>query len=375
MPHATHLLPHASRHMPHASHHMPHASRLNRCLRLIAKLVCRRDNGTSRICISVQLLQSTATGPRDRDRIFAQAQAEVSSPPVPCVSDETHTESSSARQSSSGMSRTTLFAHESAEYSPCETENLSAATGNGSAVAQMSRTTAGTFVQDAGSRLTELRRVLERRKCEALTPYNPDAWEMALRAAGLSDRYPHIPEGLRRGFVLDIPSIKSTQAPPNKESVATYQQNFLSIVHTELEKESYIGPLKFNEVESLIGHFQSSPFCIIPKPGRPGRYRIIQNYSFPHTPSQKFPDTSINSYMGTTLIIQRPSCPMHVNRTSMYYVTLHTRHTSTRGLTWLCSVHSNAAGQKSGMSSSILQDKKSPKRTLFRCIKKLTSEL
>lgn len=246
---------------------------------------------------SVLLLLSTATGQRDRARIFARAQAEASSPLVPYVSDETPTGSSNAEQPSSGTSLTTLSVHESEGYSPCEMENPSAATGNDSVGAQKSHMTADTSVRDVEYRLTELKRALEHRRRKALTPYNPDAWEAGLIATGLISRYPHIPEGLQRGFKLDIPNIKVTQTPPNKDSVATYQQEFLSIVQTEIKKGRYIGPLERNEVESLIGPFQSSPFSIIPKPGRPGRYRIIQNYSFPHTPSSKFPNASINSYI------------------------------------------------------------------------------
>ena len=48
-------------------------------------------------------------------------------------------------------------------------------------------------------------------------------------------------------------------------------------------------------MESLIGPFQSSPFSIIPKPGRPNNFCILQNYSFPHNISNTFPNHSINS--------------------------------------------------------------------------------
>jgi len=35
---------------------------------------------------------------------------------------------------------------------------------------------------------------------------------------------------------------------------------------------------------SLIGNFQTSPISMVPKPGKPGRFRLAQNLSHPHTP-------------------------------------------------------------------------------------------
>jgi hypothetical protein len=191
----------------------------------------------------------------------------------------------------------TPYARESAGFSPCVMENLYAVTGSASLVAPRSLMTKGMFALDVEDRLTELKRVLKQRKLKALTPYNPEAWEKELNAASLLNRYPHIPEGLCRGFHLDIPNVRCTQVPDNKESIVTYQQEFNFIVQTEIKKGRYIGPFKADELECLIGPFQSSPFSIIPKPGHPGRYHIIQNYSFPHITLAKFPNASINSYI------------------------------------------------------------------------------
>lgn len=257
----------------------------------------RQSNMTRETRSSALLPLNIPAGERDRDRIFGQAQAEVSSPLVQYVSDGIHTELSSAKLLGHGTTPTTPFVQESAECSPCETTSPSAAIGSASTDAMKSTTIAGTSALVAAYPLTELKLVLERRKREALTPYNPRAWEAGLISAGLIDRYAHIPEGLRRGFFLDIPNINHTQKPPNKDSIITYQEEFRTIVHTELRKGRYVGPLTANDVEQLIGPFQSSPFSIIPKPGRPGRYRVIQNYSFPHISSAEFPNPSINSYI------------------------------------------------------------------------------
>jgi hypothetical protein len=57
----------------------------------------------------------------------------------------------------------------------------------------------------------------------------------------------------------------------------------------------YIGPISYQDLEALVGPFQSSPFSIIPKPGKIGKYCNVQNYSFPIYPSPSFPNQSINS--------------------------------------------------------------------------------
>ena len=68
---------------------------------------------------------------------------------------------------------------------------------------------------------------------------------------------------------------------------------FDELVQIELQKGRYIGPVSREEVESLLGAFQTSPFNIIEKPGWPGKYRLIQNLSSPHFPMGS--TTSINS--------------------------------------------------------------------------------
>lgn len=57
------------------------------------------------------------------------------------------------------------------------------------------------------------------------------------------------------------------------------------MVTKEFTKGRYIGPCTRQEVELLIGPFQSSPLSWVPKPGKPGKYRAVHNFSHPHTPS------------------------------------------------------------------------------------------
>jgi len=53
-----------------------------------------------------------------------------------------------------------------------------------------------------------------------------------------------------------------------------------------------------SKIESVFGRFQTSPLSIIPKPGRPGKFHIIQNLSFPHSSE---PVSSINSCISSDL--------------------------------------------------------------------------
>lgn len=137
--------------------------------------------------------------------------------------------------------------------------------------------------------------VLERRRHQPVTPYNHAIWESQLRAHNLIDIYPTLPAGLQSGFNINIPSICNTQSPPNSPSLITFRFAFETILARELTTGRYIGPFTHNNLLHLLGPFQSSPISIIPKPGKPGKFRVIQNFSFPLAPSTIYPNRSINS--------------------------------------------------------------------------------
>lgn len=170
--------------------------------------------------------------------------------------------------------------------------------GSEGAVAAAGATTSSTSVPVVESAIMGHRTVLEQRRSKALTPYLPDAWEELLQETGLFEKYAHIPNGFRFGFKLGFPTITSTKTPPNSQAIVQFSSEFRKIVDAEIKKQRYIGPMSRIEVESCIGPFQTSPFSIIPKPGRPGQYRIIQNYSHPHdTITTAAPYPSINSFI------------------------------------------------------------------------------
>jgi hypothetical protein len=127
------------------------------------------------------------------------------------------------------------------------------------------------------------------------TLYKADEWDRALQAANLFFRFIDVPTGLHNGFLVDFPSISHTQSPPNKDSFLTYFNEFSKILDHELSKGQYIGPFSEAALTALIGPFQSSPLSIIPKPGHPGKFRVVQIVSFPLSPTLASPNPSINS--------------------------------------------------------------------------------
>lgn len=180
--------------------------------------------------------------------------------------------------------------------SPARTTNQSVPSGSETKDAKRN-TPISTSALAAVPPITELASALEHRKHHPLTPYIFEAWRCELTEAGLLPRFHSILPGLANGFVINFPPISCTQSPPNSSSVTTYAVDFSTIICKELDKGHYIGPFPLSLIEQTLGPFQSSPLSIIPKQGRPGKFRVIQNFSFPINPSPIFPNLSINQHI------------------------------------------------------------------------------
>ena len=199
-----------------------------------------------------------------------------------------------------GTTNTTRSPNESTgNYLPRPPTNAYAPNGNEKKAARNENASA-TFAQDAELQLMELTDALSLRSVRPQTPYKPDAWEQMLRIADLVNDYGDIPNGLRYGFKIDFPNITHVQSPPNSPSVTMYHEQLDEIVQKEISKGRYIGPLPLSIIENIIGPYQSSPLSIIPKPGKPGKFRLVQNFSFPLSPNTTNPSQSINSYIDST---------------------------------------------------------------------------
>ena len=114
-----------------------------------------------------------------------------------------------------------------------------------------------------------------------ITPLVASGWSLALQNTSLLQRYPCIPTFILLSTDAGIPTLSSTFTPLNHPSVDVHKEVFLEIVNNKFAKGQYWGPLSKAEIESIIGPLQISPLSLIPKPGKPSKFRLIQNLSYP----------------------------------------------------------------------------------------------
>lgn len=137
---------------------------------------------------------------------------------------------------------------------------------------------------------------ISQRRRKPTTPLVADQWEKDLIASHLLSSYHLIPNFIRHGAYAGIPHILQSFTPPNKESTETLSTIFNDIIRAEFNKGRYLGPFSQEELVREIGPFQSSPLSLVPKSGKPGKYRLIQNLSYPHTNT---PTPSINAHLNS----------------------------------------------------------------------------
>ena len=219
------------------------------------------------------------------------------SPPARFVSAESDTQYDSAERPSSGTVNTRRDAPElKMEESSTLTAARFAATGTKRLGAKTNPPATYTNAPAVERRRMALRNAISQRKLKPLTPLVANEWEDNLRTASLHTKYPQIPEYIRHGAYAGIPHIHHSYTPLNKDSTETLEEAFNDIIQTEFNKGRYLGPFSREELEHEIGPFQSSPLSLVPKAGKPGKYRLIQNLSHPHT---NHPTPSINSRLNS----------------------------------------------------------------------------
>ena len=244
------------------------------------------------MCLPISFLPLLLTGPPPRTRFFHPAQPRKAYQSVLSAWPPTLTTRESAIPTLSGTAPKPGAEKARREDSLPQQAPPYAATGTTGEVAPPPCTSSTTNALDVGARTTGLRDALEHRKSQALTPYRVEAWESLLRRCNLHVKYPNLIHSLRKGFDAGIRPIYSTFTPANSPSLLLHPKAYQEMVTKEFNKGRYIGPCTRQEVESLIGPFQSSPLSWVPKPGKPGKYRAVHNFSHPHTPTPT--STSIN---------------------------------------------------------------------------------
>ena len=141
-----------------------------------------------------------------------------------------------------------------------------------------------TDARDVETLHMELRDALTASKIRVQTPLQAEAWEAALITFQLTARYPTLVNSIVHGFDVGIPRITHTFSPPNRLNDELSLNAFTDVMNNERRLGRWLGPYPRLVINSVIGHFRTSPVSIIPKPGKPGKFRLVQNFSHPHKP-------------------------------------------------------------------------------------------
>lgn len=210
---------------------------------------------------------------------------------APFVLGETITSSSSAPQDTFGTIPCLLSPNMSiASCSSGAMTNLYVSTGSMVVGACYAPTTTITCPP-----LAEPSIALAHRRLHPVCPYNGVIWGTLLHHHNLWSQYHKIPNSFWNGFSLHLPPLMSSQVQPNHPSLALHCDAFRHILEHELGMGHYIGPFTRSDLHSLLSTFQTSSVSVIPKAGTPGKFRVFQNFSFPHLLSPQAPQPSINS--------------------------------------------------------------------------------
>jgi hypothetical protein len=115
----------------------------------------------------------------------------------------------------------------------------------------------------------------------------------------LVDKYPNVLSTIQQGTVIGVLLIRHSFILNNKPFIDHYPEPLHAIIHHEYTTGRQLGPFTKAELEAAIGPFQTSPLFIIPKPNKPGKFHLVQDFSFPHSPSS--PIMLINTQIDSSL--------------------------------------------------------------------------
>ena len=216
---------------------------------------------------------------RFKRRIFAQAQERPSTTLLaPYVSVEPHTTSENAKRRYDG----TGYRHATAE-----TQTFASSTVKATSYAQTGNAHKAAKAQDTATNVPAVEaqntapKNVRTHNLAITTPLRHEGWSRLLAKHNLLPKYPNIPTYIQYGANAGIPKITRTYIPPNCPSISVHASIFEEIVDREFDKGCYAGPFTRAEVEEQIGPFQTSPLSLVPKAGKPNKFRLIQNLSFP----------------------------------------------------------------------------------------------
>jgi len=216
---------------------------------------------------------------------FKGAQQHVAAPLVPFVWDTMSTNMPNVQPPSSGMEERYGYAGTNMGGLSGSMISLSASISKPQQDVQTPCTPPDTHVRVVESLDTEPSSALRHRR-HPLTLYHPDVWLEQLKLFNLFEKYPNLYYSLVHGFDIGVPIILQTYVLPNNPSILKHPEVYSEIVENEFQKKRYIGPFSQAKLEALIGPFQSSPLFLVPKPGKPGKYHGVHDFSHPHSLGQ-----------------------------------------------------------------------------------------
>ena len=206
-------------------------------------------------------------------------QSEKSYQPDQYAWADTGTASHLAKQPRYGMAKRPSAPGQTPEGSSTNRELSSVPIGSALTDVPTRPESTSTNAQDMGQPIME-QTLAALQSPRIVTPLIASEWLHALQTTNLLYKYPHIPSFISHSADAGIPCINSTFTPPNHPSVTLQGEAFLEIVNNEFIKKRYWGLFSKAEIEKIIGLFQTSPLSLIPKPGKPSKFRLIQNLSF-----------------------------------------------------------------------------------------------
>lgn len=125
---------------------------------------------------------------------------------------------------------------------------------------------------------------------------NIQAWEVALKKAGLDGEFADVIEGFKKGFDQGIPSHKignlKSYTPPNHSSARLAESEIKESIELELKTGRMIGPFTKEQVSAYLPFLRTSPMGAVVNGD--GSLRAINDLSFPRN-NPSIP--SVNSFV------------------------------------------------------------------------------
>lgn len=114
-----------------------------------------------------------------------------------------------------------------------------------------------------------------------VTPLNANAIEATLRRLKIYEEWAEVVEQLRSGFDTGVNTrVDRTLVFANHSSTNLNPSFIDEYIQSEQGAGRYSRAFDVEELESIIGHFRTSPLGLVPKP-HSSKFRLIQDFSFP----------------------------------------------------------------------------------------------